>query len=230
MQLFFLSRRDGQRVWLDEEEARHATTVLRKKPGDELWLMDGVGHRIRARIEVVGKKEVELLVLNEELVPERKTRFHLAVAPTKNMDRIEWMLEKCVEIGLEEISFIRCSRSERTVLKTDRLEKIIRSAGKQSLKYHQTRLNGLMDLPDFIRQHKSGNHRFIATCENQQVYWKAAQAPEALVLIGPEGDFTPAEVEMTLEVGFQSLSLGEARLRTETAAVQACSWWSYINP
>ena len=210
---------------LPEEEAAHALRVLRLQPGDEVMLTDGKGNFHRARISLAAHKRclVDLL----ETLPQPPLwsgHLHIALAPTKNMDRTEWFAEKATEIGIDELTFLNCRYSERKVLKTERIAKILISAVKQSLKARVPRLNEMTDFQTFVRQPFQGQ-KFIAHCgTGEKQLLKACYHPgsHALVLIGPEGDFSPEEVNMALEQGFQPISLGESRLRTETAALVAC--------
>ena len=209
---------------LPAEEAAHALRVLRLKVGDELTLTDGVGCFYRAEIAVADNKLCLVNVL--ETLPQPalwKGHLHLALAPTKNMDRMEWLAEKATEIGFDELTFLNCRYSERRVIKLERIEKIVVSAVKQSLKARMPQLHELTDFDKFIRQPFSGQ-KFIAHCyPGEKPLLKDMLHPEedALVLIGPEGDFSEEEVALAIENGFQPISLGASRLRTETAALVA---------
>lgn len=210
---------------LPEEEAAHALRVLRLQPGDEVMLTDGKGNFHRARISLAAHKRclVDLL----ETLPQPPLwsgHLHIALAPTKNMDRTEWFAEKATEIGIDELTFLNCRYSERKVLKTERIAKILISAVKQSLKARVPRLNEMTDFQTFVRQPFQGQ-KFIAHChEGEKTPLKDAvrKGEEAVVLIGPEGDFSEEEVRMAEEAGFIPVSLGPSRLRTETAALVAC--------
>ena len=209
---------------LPAEEAAHALRVLRLKVGDELTLTDGVGCFYRAEIAVADNKHCLVNVL--ETLPQPalwKGHLHLALAPTKNMDRMEWLAEKATEIGFDELTFLNCRYSERRVIKLERVEKIVVSAVKQSLKARMPQLHELTDFDKFIRQPFSGQ-KCIAHCyPGEKPLLKDILHPEedALVLIGPEGDFSEEEVALAIENGFQPISLGASRLRTETAALVA---------
>lgn len=210
---------------LPEEEAAHALRVLRLQPGDEVMLTDGKGNFHRARISLAAHKRclVDLL----ETLPQPPLwsgHLHIALAPTKNMDRTEWFAEKATEIGIDELTFLNCRYSERKVLKTERIAKILISAVKQSLKARVPRLNEMTDFQTFVRQPFQGQ-KFIAHChESGKTPLKdvVRKGEEAVVLIGPEGDFSEEEVRMAEEAGFIPVSLGPSRLRTETAALVAC--------
>lgn len=209
---------------LPEEEAAHAVRVLRLQPGDEISLTDGKGHFYTARITLSDRKRCWVEVVKEESQePLWKGHLHLAMAPTKNMDRTEWFAEKATEIGMDELTFLNCQWSERKVIKTERIEKILVSAMKQSLKAHLPRLHEMMPFEQFVKQPFAGQ-KFIAHCHegNKVALRDALQGNEdALVMIGPEGDFSPEEVALALQEGFVAVSLGASRLRTETAALVA---------
>lgn len=213
---------------LPEDEARHALRVLRLKEGDELFLMDGEGSFYRAHVTLASNHKC-LYAINETL-PQRPTwqgRTRLAIAPTKDIGRIEWLVEKATEIGFDEVSFLDCQFSERKTIRTDRIEKIIVSAVKQSRKAWMPAVNGMAPFRQFIQQHNSG-HRYICHCYNEfekKDFFESLQAippaEEVTVLIGPEGDFSVDEVQFALSQGYQSVSLGQSRLRTETAGLYA---------
>jgi 16S rRNA (uracil1498-N3)-methyltransferase len=223
-QLFFTPNVAGGLAQLDEEESRHLLTVLRRKLGDTLDLTDGKGHFYTAEIAETGKRHAVLRILDTRPAPARAARLHLAVAPTKQADRLEWLLEKAVEIGVETFTPIRCQRSERDTLRIDRLEKIAISALKQSLHGHLTQINPLTPLRQVI-QNATEPTRCLAWCADTPLPHLASVFPtpaqDALVLIGPEGDFSPEEVEWATQNGFTGVSLGTARLRTETAGLLA---------
>lgn len=210
---------------LPEEEAAHALRVLRLQPGDEVMLTDGTGNFYRARIGLAAHKRCLVDILaTEPQAPLWTGHLHIALAPTKNMDRTEWFAEKATEIGFDELTFLNCRYSERKVIKTDRIQKILVSAIKQSLKARLPRLNEMTDLKTFIARPFEGQ-KFIAHChEGEKPLLKdlVRKGEDAVVMIGPEGDFSEEEVRMALEAGFQPISLGRSRLRTETAALVAC--------
>lgn len=217
---------------LPEEEAQHCTRVLRLGVGDEITLTDGKGKFYKAEITVAGNKRC--LVTVKETVfqePLRPCHLHIAMAPTKNMDRNEWFAEKATEIGLDELTFLNCRFSERKVIKNERIEKILISAIKQSLKARLPRLNEMTDFSTFITQDFQGQ-KFIAHCyEGEKPLLKNVLKPgeDAVVLIGPEGDFSEEEVGKAVEYGFMPISLGKSRLRTETAALVACHTINLLN-
>lgn len=217
---------------LPEDEAGHAIRVLRLQPGDEIMLADGEGNFYRAAISTTNHKRCLVDIL--ETLPQPplwKGHLHLAMAPTKNMDRTEWFAEKATEIGFDELTFLNCRFSERKVIKTERIAKILVSAMKQSLKARLPKLNEMTAFDRFIEQPFKGQ-KFIAHCyEGEKVLLKdALQAGEdALVLIGPEGDFSEEEVKKAIDKGFVPISLGSSRLRTETAALVACHLMNLKN-
>lgn len=213
---------------LPAEEAMHAMRVLRLKAGDEIFLMDGVGNYYRAQVTIAATHHCYYEILEHlPQEPEWKGHLHLAIAPTKMMDRMEWFVEKATEIGVDEISFLNCKFSERKLLKLPRLEKIVISAVKQSHKAWNPVLHEMVSFKDFIRQPREGR-KFIAHCYDQipRTYLfdelRKSSAPEELtVMIGPEGDFSIDEVKDAVEAGYQSVHLGTSRLRTETAGLSA---------
>lgn len=213
---------------LPADEAMHAMRVLRLKGGDELFLMDGVGNFYRAQVTIAATHHCYYEIL-EVLPQERqwKGHFHLAIAPTKMMDRIEWMVEKATEVGVDEISFLNCAFSERRVVKNPRIEKIIVSAMKQSHKAWKPVLNEMSTFAHFIEQPRSGV-KYIAHCYDEiprvNLFDELRKTPDEMemtVLIGPEGDFSIDEVRQAVDHGYQSVSLGTSRLRTETAGLSA---------
>lgn len=215
---------------LPPEEATHALRVLRLAAGDEIFLMDGEGVFYRAQVTMASSKHCLYDVL--ETMPQERAwngRIHLAIAPTKMMDRIEWMTEKCTEIGFDEISFLNCKFSERKVLRADRIEKIVVSAVKQSHKAWKPAVNDLQAFKEFITAPRPGR-KFICHCyeevEKKDFFTELSQPYEGTdgdvtVLVGPEGDFSIDEVRLALENGYESVSLGTSRLRTETAGLVA---------
>lgn len=213
---------------LPADEASHAVRVLRMKPGDEMVLMDGVGTFFKAEVAVASPHHCVYRVLEETpQLPQWHGRYHIAMAPTKLMDRTEWMLEKVTEIGVDEVSLLNCDNSERRVAKPARLEKILVSAMKQSRKAWKPVLNDMAAFRKFVSEPRGGM-KFIAHCyeEIPRTYLYdelcGRDVSEAVtVLIGPEGDFTPDEVRMAVDAGYVSVHLGQSRLRTETAAMVA---------
>ncbi len=217
---------------LPQDEAAHAIRVLRLTEGAEVMLTDGKGSFFRAEIDIISGKRCYMRIV-ETITPAPLWRghLHLAMAPTKNMDRIEWFAEKATEIGFDELTFLDCRFSERKVVKTERVEKILVSAMKQSLKPTLPVLNGMTPFDKFIAQPFSGQ-KFIAHCyEGDKVPLIQALQPgeDALVLIGPEGDFSPEEVQKAIANDFRPITLGRSRLRTETAALVAVHMMNVKN-
>lgn len=213
------------------DEALHALRVLRIKSGDEMFLMDGVGNFYRAEVTLAATKRCMYEV--KEVMPQQpawRGHVHLAIAPTKMMDRIEWFAEKATEVGIDELAFLNCQFSERKVLKTLRLDKIIISAVKQSRKPYRPQLTPLTRFNDFIKKERAGL-KFIAHCyeeipsvdffDTASKEKEQASSDGITVLIGPEGDFSIDEVREAMKYGFTPISLGKSRLRTETAALYA---------
>ena len=215
----------AERWELSEEEAAHALRVLRLSVGDELDITDGKGNLYKSVISSIAGKHC--YVEAKEALPMPKGwngNIHIAVAPTKNMDRIEWFAEKATEIGLDELTFLNCRFSERKVVKTERVERIVVSAMKQSLKYSKPIVEEMADFKKFVSQERAGE-KYIAHCyDGEKNLLKDVHVAgcDATVLIGPEGDFSPEEVKMAMEAGYKPVSLGNSRLRTETAALAAC--------
>lgn len=217
---------------LPEEEAGHCIRVLRLTEGDDILLTDGKGFFYKAAISRAHHKHCEVSILESRKQPALwNFHLHIAVAPTKNMDRMEWFVEKATEIGLDAITCLNCRFSERREIKPARLEKILVSAMKQSQKATLPQLTGMTDFKSFVSQPFDGR-KFIAHCEDgKKTLLKHTYNPNenALILIGPEGDFSPEEIELALKQGFQPISLGESRLRTETAALVACHTIHVLN-
>lgn len=217
---------------LPEEESLHAARVLRLQPGDEITLLDGRGGVYRAEITLPHPKRCGFRIIAEEqLSTGRSYRLHVAIAPTKNMDRLEWFIEKAVEIGVDEITPILCRFSERKQLKAERLEKILLAACKQSVQAVFPVLNPLSSFQELVNTSQAAC-KSIAHCyplEKQEFRALIAEATDILILIGPEGDFSPEEVELATTNGFIPVSLGESRLRTETAGIMACAAALYTH-
>ena len=222
MQLFYLENPEKD-IILSTEESKHATKVLRKKEGDILNFTDGKGAFYKAEITVADSRKCRLKVVStEQKEKQHNYHLHIAIAPTKNMDRYEWFLEKATEIGIDEITPIICSRSERKVIKTKRCTRILLSAMKQSLKFHLPKLNEAITLNDFLKKDFQGN-KYIAHCEDgkKKELKTVNKKDKSLILIGPEGDFSQKEIDLVLQNQFKAVSLGTSRLRTETAGIVA---------
>jgi len=222
-QLFYSNQVKNGLALLDEEESRHLSTVLRRQAGERFLLTDGKGFLYEVELMEVGKKSATARILESRQSPEPPARLHIAIAPTKNIDRFEWFLEKATEIGIHEITPLLCKHSERTSVRQDRLEKILVSAMKQSLQTRLPVLNALTPFPELMRR-ATEPLRCIAWCaDDPQPHLADLIRPgtDTLVLIGPEGDFSPQEVTMAQAAGFTNVGLGPTRLRTETAGLVA---------
>ncbi|MBO7588444.1 MAG: 16S rRNA (uracil(1498)-N(3))-methyltransferase [Bacteroidaceae bacterium] len=209
---------------LPAEEAGHCIRVLRMREGDRIRLTDGKGCFYHAVISAVSGRRCMVHVSGcEPQMPLWRGHLHIALAPTKLLERNEWFVEKAVEIGVDEITFLRTEHSEREVMKMERIVKIAVSAMKQSQKATLPVLNGMVSFRSFVERRFEGD-RFIAHCENgckENLKDVVIPGHDALVLIGPEGDFSPSEIDIALKAGFRPVSLGPSRLRTETAALVA---------
>ncbi len=234
MQLFYNANilESDKQFTFDKTESRHIVRVLRKKIGDQLYITNGKGILCVAEITIANDKKCLITIIS--ILQKAKPwnyHLHIAIAPTKNIDRFEWFLEKATEIGIDEITPLLCNHSERKVIKTERLEKVIEAAMKQSLKFHLPKLNPLTKFSDFINQEFEGN-LCIAHCEktNKQSLKSVVQPNQkTTILIGPEGDFSISEIEMAIQQKFEPITLGESRLRTETAGIVATQITSFIN-
>ena len=218
-------------VMLPEEEAAHAARVLRLRTGDDITLVDGAGTIATARLISVDRHGVQAEVLTRRTVErERRAHVHLAVAPTKQMERFEWMLEKCTEIGADRITPLATERTERAHLRHDRLQRVVLSAMKQSQRAWLPMLDPLMDL-DALLASALPDRRYFGWCEGQHTSFTATYdgTQDSIMIIGPEGDLTAAEADLLREHGFLPVGLGAARLRTETAAVAACTWMNFAQ-
>lgn len=214
---------------LPQDEAIHATRVLRLHEGDNIFLMNGKGAFYKAVVTMTSGKRCTYSIVEE--LPQQHPwhgHIHIVMAPTKMMERVEWMAEKATEIGIDELSFIECRFSERRQLRTDRIEKIVIAAMKQSRKAWKPVVNELCPFEEFVKQKRDGN-KFICHCYNEIekknlfniLQTQSDKDEDITILIGPEGDFSMEEVKQALQYGFQSVSLGTSRLRTETAALSA---------
>ena len=216
-----------------KDESKHIVKVLRKREGDILDITNGSGNFFKAEITQASPSNCTVKILEVTTEKAFDYHLHLAVAPTKLNDRYEWFLEKATEIGISEITPIICDHSERKVVKEDRYERILQSAMKQSLKAYLPKLNEAVSFSEFMEtQAATETDRFIAHCEETNRFslkQKLKPKTDVLILIGPEGDFSPAEIEQALKAGFVPVMLGEQRLRTETAAVVATHSVAFVN-
>ena len=232
MHIFYTPNLSGKSFVLDEMESKHCVRVLRLAEGDEIVLVDGRGGWFVARIADANPKRCAVAVVDEKLsYGLRNFSIQVAIAPTKNIDRIEWFLEKATEIGITRVTPLLCHHSERKEIKADRLEKVMVSAMKQSLKAYLPQLDEMTKFATLVKQPFNGQ-KFIAHCEEQhRELLKNVVRPgeNYLILIGPEGDFSPEEIQLALDNGFLPVSLGKSRLRTETAGLVACHTFNLLN-
>ena len=234
MQLFYTPdiQPTHPQYFLSEEESKHCVRVLRLTVGDNVQLIDGSGGLYTAEIKDAHPKRTILQITNVITGFNKRNHYlHIAIAPTKNIERLEWFLEKATEIGIDEISLIICQRSERKEAKVDRLNKIIISAIKQSLKAYHPILNEPEPLSKLLARTIDAQ-KYIAHCdEGDKITLKKDinLNGKYLILIGPEGDFSPKEIEDALQNGFKAITLGQSRLRTETAALEACFEANFLN-
>ena len=233
MQLFYnphINQADSLFVF-DKEESKHIIKVLRKKESDILFVTNGLGFLFKTEIKLASDSKCTVAILSFEQQDVTKFKLHLAVAPTKMNERYEWFLEKATEIGIQEITPIICEHSERKIIKTDRFQKIIESAMKQSLHYFIPKLNEPITFKEFVKKDFIGQ-KFIAHCEEtdkKSLKNVLHASQDCTILIGPEGDFSVKEIQTALDNKFIPVSLGNTRLRTETAAVVACHSVVFLN-
>lgn len=232
MYLFYAPHLNTHDCFLNEEESRHCSKVLRLQKEDAIEVIDGKGNFYHAKITASDPKKTRFTILQtQQEFGKRNHYLHIAVAPTKNIERLEWFVEKATEIGIDEITPILCQRSERKVINHQRLNKVITSAVKQSLKAYHPKLNQLINLSTLLDVQTEAQ-KWIAHCmDTEKVSIKEALLPQQkyLILIGPEGDFSPQEAEPALKNQFQAITLGNSRLRTETAALEACFEVNFLN-
>jgi len=233
MTLFFIQDCDETLQFLPKEESKHAIRVLRLQTGDLMAISNGAGSIYTAKVVSPNPKKCEIEIFKTEKSEDKSFKIHMAIAPTKLNDRFEWMLEKMTEIGVDEITPIICHHSERKVLKLERMNRIIISAVKQSWKAHKPILNEPVKYSDFIKNN-SFEQQFIAHCNGgcgQDTHLQKLASPHKniCVLVGPEGDFSEAEVALATQNNWIKIGLGSARLRTETAGLVSCLTLNLIN-
>jgi 16S rRNA (uracil1498-N3)-methyltransferase len=234
MQLFYNSTIDKNtlQITFDKIESRHIVKVLRKKEGDAIYITNGKGQVFNCKITIANDKKCLVSILGKEEKKQFKDYYlHVAIAPTKNNDRLEWFIEKATEIGIDEITPIICQNSERKIIKKERLEKIIVAAMKQSLKFYLPKLNEAVSFSEFLKKKQKGDI-YIAHCEeSEKKYLKSVVKPKdsVTILVGPEGDFTVTEISESIAKNHIPITLGITRLRTETAALVAVQNISFIN-
>nr|WP_299067329.1 16S rRNA (uracil(1498)-N(3))-methyltransferase [uncultured Allomuricauda sp.] len=233
MQLFYNPSLDNsfKQFFFSAEESKHILKVLRKQEGDVLHITNGKGYLFKAEILVADAKKCKAQIISTEKSIPKRYKLHLVVAPTKMNDRYEWFLEKATEIGVDEITPIICEHSERKVIKQERMERVLQSAMKQSLQTYLPKLNPAISYKEFMNQ-EMGGLKFIAHCdegEKMELKRRVAADKDIIILIGPEGDFSKSEINLAKSKNFVPVSLGNNRLRTETAAIVACTTVSIIN-
>ncbi|KAA3638251.1 MAG: 16S rRNA (uracil(1498)-N(3))-methyltransferase [Bacteroidetes bacterium] len=233
MNIFYTSDIINDLAYLGQEEAVHCVRVLRKREGDAIVIIDGKGSMYDAVLtEVTKKKCVARIIKVIRKDQQRNYKLHMAIAPTKNISRFEWFLEKATEIGIDEITPLLCEHSERKKIRLDRLEKILLSATKQSLKATLPKLNDLTTFEEFVHQSQENIQKYLGWCEEDtgkhlKDHYQAGQ--DVCILVGPEGGFSLQEVSQAREYGFETISFGESRLRTETAGLAACFAVNMLN-
>jgi 16S rRNA (uracil1498-N3)-methyltransferase len=216
---------------LDPDEARHCVRVLRKKAGDVISITDGKGFFYQARLTQVDARACKFEILETQQIESKNYTIHIAISPTKNADRIEWFVEKCVELGIDDITLLDCEHTERTFIKTDRLLKVAISAMKQSLKATLPNIHALQPFNSLVHN-CNVQEKFIAYVDfSNPIHLKDLAKPNQsyLLLIGPEGDFSNDELMLAQEKGFKKVSLGTSRLRTETAGIAGCHILNLVN-
>jgi 16S rRNA (uracil1498-N3)-methyltransferase len=233
MQLFFQDSITSPTTFLNEEESKHLVRVLRKKKGDQILLTDGKGMLYTCVLDQADPKKASLTVLSSKEADLDPFYIHLAIAPTKSPDRMEWMVEKITEIGFHELTLLDTMHGERSFLKIDRLQKKIISACKQSIKWRTPKVNSSIKFNAFLKDDSFPDfQKFIAYVdENHSNHLLDLATPggKYLILIGPEGDFDPKEIQLALENGYRAISLGKSRLRTETAGLAAVQMLQALN-
>lgn len=231
MELLFDTGFAGNGI-LCEDESRHAVSVMRHKEGDMLYVTNGRGDLYHCRIVLAHHKRCELELIGHQHLTQRHPRLHMAVAPTKNIDRYELFLEKSTELGIDEITPLLCDHSERARLRPDRLEKILIAAMKQSLKYHLPQLNEPCTVKEFIAKADENCKKVILHCRESKkdhLFNSIHKGSDTIIFVGPEGDFSVSEIDLVLRNGFCEATLGDNRLRTETAAIAACHIFNLKN-
>lgn len=233
MQLFYNPNisEDHNDFSFDKDESRHIVKVLRKKAGDKIHITNGKGWLFEAELTLADIKHCVVSIISKKQQTKRDYHLHLAVAPTKMNDRYEWFLEKATEIGVDKVTPIICDNSERKVIKQERFEKILQSAMKQSLQCYLPKLNSAISFKDFMNSEIIGE-KFIAHCEDtgrESLKYQLNPSKDITILIGPEGDFSIKEIELAMSKNYIPVTLGNTRLRTETAAIAACHSVAFIN-
>ena len=232
MRLFFAEHIEMPNFVFNQDESKHISKVLRLKTGDKILLTDGKGCFYEAEISESSPKQCKVEIFKKTKASKHDYYLHIAIAPTKNNDRFEWFLEKATEIGIDEITPLLCKNSERKKIKYERLKKVVEAAMKQSYKAHHPILNDLTSFDDLINQDRFYDHQLIAHCydkDKRTLKTELNKKQSALIIIGPEGDFTLEEVEKANLKNIKPLSLGDYRLRTETAGIAAVQSVAFLN-
>ena len=231
MNLFYQPAIQQGVLHLDPTESKHCTKVLRKKAGDKINITDGRGFLYEALITIADPNECQFEIQEKKTEPARSFTIHIAISPTKHPDRFEWFVEKAVELGVDRITVMMCEHTEHTHIKAERLEKIAISAMKQSLRLTLPKIEGPIDFKTLVNQAGAGSKYIAYVDSNNPEHLKtvAQRGSDAVVLIGPEGDFSPQEIEVAVSKNFLKVSLGSNRLRTETAGLAACHILNLVN-
>lgn len=231
MEFYYSKNIIGNQIFLDEDETTHLVKVKRFKTGEKVQVTDGEGCIYLSELTRVDKRQAVLEIQEKKKFEKRPYQLHIAIAPTKNIDRTEWFVEKATESGIEEITFLNCSHSERKIIKEERMKKVMIAAMKQSLKPFVPILNPLTDFNEFVERQQNCSKLICATSApvTSTLHKNYHKGNSLLVLIGPEGDFHEKEISLALKNNFQLTNLGEARLRTETAALTVCTIYNFIN-
>lgn len=225
MKLFY-GEINGEQVIINEEEQQHIVKVLRMRDGEEIHITDGKGNLAHGTLKIEGKKVLLEPIKIEENLPDFSPKLHIAIAPTKNIDRIEFFVEKATEMGISEITFLLTDKSERKNINIDKIRKQAVSASKQSLRFHFPIINDLTKFSDFVKNLDAKN-TFVAHCDKafERINLQEIKPTEkSTFLIGPEGDFSPKEIQVLVDKKIKAVSLGKQRLRTETAGIFVSAW------
>ncbi len=230
MDLYF-GQPNSNKIILDEDESNHLINVKRVRVGELVSVTDGEGALYKTELFQIEKRLCVLNILEKAITPKRPFQLHLAIAPTKSIDRIEWFLEKATETGIDEVSFLVCRHSERKEIKTDRLQRVLISSMKQSMKTFLPKINPMVDFKSYVKGNFPGiklictmNTEGIESFKNNYL-----EGNNLNVLIGPEGDFHPEEILLAKQCGYKPTSIGNSRLRTETAAINVCTLFNFTN-
>jgi 16S rRNA (uracil1498-N3)-methyltransferase len=229
--LFYQPEISNGSLFLDRDESKHCARVLRKRPGEVIQVTDGKGTCYAVFLTDVDQHKCSFTIQSKKIQERANYSIHLGISPTKNADRMEWMVEKCVEVGIDTITFLQCNNTERKAFKTDRVERIALSAMKQSQRWYAPVISPLIPFTEFIHQQDS-EEKYIAYVDltnPNHLFNMARPGQHYVILIGPEGDFTEEELSLAESTGFKKVSLGKNRLRTETAGLTACQILNLVN-